>query len=145
MGSQGNNRSPHNVSLADRQTKTPANHEGNHIMRKISERKRIIPPTLLVVLLPLLGPVSCTSPSNGPSSPNTQHTVIDWVNFIRFGGITYLAVPTRPGRSLTERDFGPVFATVTFKLEGNVQDPGYQSRDGDAAFLNAGTKISTVK
>jgi hypothetical protein len=114
-------------------------------MRKISERKRIIPPTLLVVLLPLLGLVSCTPPSIGPSSPNTQHTVIDWVDFIRFGGVTYLAVPTTPGRSLTERDLGPVFATVTFKLEGNVQDPGYHSRDGDAAYLNAGTKVSTVK
>lgn len=114
-------------------------------MRKISGRKRIITPTLLVVLLPFLGLVNCTPPSNGPSSPNTQNTVIDWVNFIRFGGITYLTAPTRPGRSLTESDLGPVFATVTFKLEGNVQNPGYHSRDGDAAFLNAGTKVYSVK
>ncbi len=48
-------------------------------MRKISGRKRIITPTLLVVLLPFLGLVNCTPPSNGPSSPNTQNTVIDWV------------------------------------------------------------------
>jgi len=114
-------------------------------MRDISARKRIITPTLLVVLLSFLGLVSCTSPSNGSSSPNAQNAVIDWVNFIRFGGITYLAVPTRPGRSLTESDLGPVFATVTFKLEGNVQNPGYQSRNGDAAFLDAGTKVYTVK
>ncbi len=107
-------------------------------MRNISGRIRSITPTLLVVLLPLLGLVSCTS-------PNTQNVVIDWVNFIRFGGTTYLAAPTRPGRPLTESDLGPVFATVTFKLEGNVQNPGYQSRDGDAAFLDAGTKVYTVK
>lgn len=116
-----------------------------HIMRNISRRKRIIPPTLLVVLLPFLGLVSCTFPSNGPFSPNVQNTVIDWVNFIHFGGITYLTASTRPGRSLTESDLGPVFATVTFKLEGNVHDPGYQSKDGDAAILNVGTKVYTVK
>jgi hypothetical protein len=36
---------------------------------------------------------------------------------------------------LTESDLGPVFATVAFKLEGNVQDPGYQMKNGDAAFI----------
>ncbi len=114
-------------------------------MRNISSRKRMISPTLLVVLLPLLGLVSCTSPSNGPFSPNTNTTMIDWVNFIRFGGITYLTASTKPGRSLTESDLGPVFATVTFKLQGNVQDPGYQSKDGDASILDVGTKVYAVK
>ena len=114
-------------------------------MRNSSGRKRIITSTLLVVLLPFLALVNCASHSNGPASSNTQTTVIDWVNFIRFGGITYLAAPTRAGRPLTEGDLGPVFATVTFKLAGNVQNPGYHSRDGDAAFLNAGTKVYRVK
>ena len=114
-------------------------------MRNISGRKRFITPSLLVVLLPLLGLASCTFPPHGPSSSNTQNVVIDWVNFIRFGGITYLAAPTRPGRSLTENDLGPVFATIAFKLEGNVHNPGYQSRDGDAAALDVGTKVYTVK
>lgn len=114
-------------------------------MRNISGKKRSITSALLVVLLLFLGLVSCTSSLNGPSSSNTQNTVIDWVNFIRFGGITYLAAPTRSGRSYTTSDLGPVFATVTFKLAGHVQHPEYQSRDGDAAFLDAGTKLYTVK
>jgi hypothetical protein len=120
-------------------------------MRNIFRSKRIIPPILLVVLLPLLGLVSCTSPSPRSSSPSTQSTQsshnaeIDWVNFIRFGGITYIAASTRAGRSLTASDLGPVFATVTFRLQGNVHDPGYQSKDGDAAFLDAGSKVYTVK
>src|SRR5258708_4347371 len=122
-----------------------AYYERNHIMRNISGRKRNIPPILLVVLLPFLGLVSCAFPSNGSFSPNTQNVVIDWVNFIHFKGITYLAAPTRPGRSLTESDLGPAFATVKFKLDGNVKDPRYQSKDGDAAFLDVGTKVFTMK
>lgn len=119
-----------------------------HIMRNIFSSKRIIPPVLLVVLLPLLGLVSCTSPSPRSSSPSTQSTpniIIDWANFIRFGGITYIAAPARAGRSLTASDLGPVFATVTFRLQGNVHNPGYHSKDGDAAFLDAGSKVYTVK
>lgn len=106
-------------------------------MRNVSGRIRSTTPALLVVLLSFFGLGSCTS-------PNTQNVAIDWVNFIRFGGITYLAAPAKPGRPLTERDLGPVFATVTFKLEGNVQNPGYQIKDGDTAFLDAGTKVYTV-
>ena len=113
-------------------------------MRHISGKKRISPLTLFAVLLPFFWLAGCTSPSNGPSSSNTQHSVIDWVNFIRIGGITYLAAPTRPGRSLTTSDLGPVLTTIVFKLDGNVQNPGYQSKDGDAAFLDAGTKVYTV-
>ena len=109
-------------------------------MRKISGHIPDIPLTLFIVLLPLSGLVSC-----GPLSSNNQHVVIDWVDFIRFGGITYVAVSPKPGRPLAESDLGPVFATITFKLDGNVQDPGYQSKDGDAGFLDAGTQVYTVK
>jgi hypothetical protein len=120
-------------------------------MRNIFRRKRIIPPILLVVLLPLLGLVSCTSPSPRSSSPSTKSNqsppkaMIHWANFIRFGGISYIAAPARAGRSLTASDLGPVFATVTFRLQGNVHTPGYHSKDGDAAFLDVGTKVYTVK
>jgi len=77
-----------------------------------------------------------------PPAPAIQ---IDWVNFIRFGGITYLASTLHAGRPLQASDLGPQFATVKFKLEGHVQDPHYQARDGDAAFLDAGTRIYAVK
>lgn len=114
-------------------------------MRKISGHIPDIPLTLLIVLLPLSGLVSCASLAKRPFSSNNQHVVIDWVDFIRFGGITYVAASPKPGRPLAGSDLGPVFATVTFKLDGNVQDPGYQSKDGDATFLDAGTKVYTVK
>jgi len=114
-------------------------------MRNNPGSKRVILRSLPVMLLAFLGLVSCGSPLNGSSFPNTHHVVIDWVNFIRFNGITYLAGPTKPGRSVKASDLGPVFATVRFKLEGNVQDPNYQSKDGDAAFLDAGTKIYSMQ
>jgi hypothetical protein len=114
-------------------------------MRKISGPKPIITLTLLLVLLPLTGLVSCTSTINGPISSNNQRISIDWVDFMRFGGITYVAVSPKPGRPIAKSDLGPVFATVTYKLNGNVHNPGYQSKDGDAAFLDAGTKVYTVK
>src|SRR5690348_5909786 len=66
--------------------------------------------------------------------------VIDWANFVRFGGISCLA-SVDAGRDLQPADLGAQFATVLFRLDGNVSDPNYQSQDGDAAFLDAGTPI----
>ncbi len=71
--------------------------------------------------------------------------IIDWVDFIKFDGITYLASFDHTGRSLQESDLGPIFASVRFRLDGNVHDPDYHSQDGDAAFLDAGTPVYTVK
>src|SRR5436190_21911876 len=95
--------------------------------------------TLHIILLPLLGLVSCTS---SVSTPTTQ---IDWVNFIQFGGITYLANALHVGRPLQTSDLAPEFAKVRFKLEGNVHDPLYRTQDGDAAILAAGTSVYMVK
>ena len=69
---------------------------------------------------------------------------IDWVPFVRFNGIEYLESPQSGGRALQPRDLGPVFAVVRFKLDGNVQTPSYHARNGDAAFLAAGTPVYTV-
>src|SRR5579872_4495796 len=110
--------------------------------RESLARKRLLAPTLCVLFFSLCGLIGCGSAAGGFPATNA---VIDWVNFVRFGGITYVAVDTRPGRPLAKSDLGPVFATVKFKLDGNVHDPGYQTKDGDAAFLDAGSKVYTVK
>lgn len=115
-------------------------------MRNITNGISSIAPTLALVLIPSLILVACASlPSaNGQPSSN-QGVQIDWIDFIRFGGITYTAPPAGSGRPLMGSDLGPVFATVKFKLDGNVRNPNYQSKDGDAAFLNPGTKVYSVK
>ena len=58
---------------------------------------------------------------------------IDWVDFIQFGQVQYLAVDYggwTGGRPLTDRDLGPEFAKVRNKLAGNVRNPGYRPQDG---------------
>lgn len=69
--------------------------------------------------------------------------MIDWVNFVQVGSTQYVAGPA----SLTvlkETDLGPIYAHVRFKVSGNVCDPGYRLKDGDAAFLEPGTSIYLV-
>ena len=43
-----------------------------------------------------------------------------------------------------ESDLGPVYAHVKFKVSGSVCDTNYRLKDGDAAFLDAGTPIYQV-
>jgi hypothetical protein len=72
--------------------------------------------------------------------------IIDWANFVRFNGVIYLGnYDTDTGRSLKEEDLGPVYATVQFRLDGNVSDPSYHAKDGDAAFLEPGTPVCVMK
>jgi hypothetical protein len=111
-------------------------------MRHTSLNARSIVP--FFVLLTVIGLASCGSQNGGPSSGG-QNVSIDWVNFIRFNGITYLATSMSPQDGLPASQLGPVFDTVKFKLDGNVHDPNYQMKDGDSAFLAAGTQIYTVK
>jgi hypothetical protein len=74
------------------------------------------------------------------SSCNTQ---IDWVNFIQVGSTQYVAGPQSP-TALQNGDLGPVYTHTKFKVSGNVCDPNYRLKDGDAAFLDAGTPIYQV-
>ena len=78
-----------------------------------------------------------------PGSPGACNAQIDWVNFIEVGSTQYVAEPQSP-TILQESDLGPVLAHVKFKVSGNVCDPNYRPKDGDAAFLDAGTPIYQV-
>jgi hypothetical protein len=91
-----------------------------------------------VGLLALLFITGCQLPGS-----TTCNTSIDWVNFIQVGSTQYVA---GPGWSvaLQEGDLGPVYAKVKFKVSGNVCDPNYKLKDGDAAFLDSGTEIYQV-
>jgi hypothetical protein len=78
-----------------------------------------------------------------PGSTSTCNAQIDWVNFIQVGSTQYLAGTQSP-TILQESDLGPVYAHVKFKVSGTVCDPNYRLKDGDAAFLDAGTPIYQV-
>jgi hypothetical protein len=92
-----------------------------------------------VVLGALLLMAACQSPGSS-SSCNAQ---IDWVNFIQVGSTQYVAGP-QPPTSLQNSDLGPVYTHIKFKVSGNVCDPNYRLKDGDAAFLEAGTPVYQV-
>ena len=82
-----------------------------------------------------------TTTANHTPPPDTT-IIIDWVQFIKFGGVTYIT-STNPQDLKVE--IGPEFAQVKFQLNGNVSHPQYQSKDGDAAYLAVGTPIYRVK
>jgi hypothetical protein len=69
----------------------------------------------------------------------------DYKDFLRFGGVTYLVVDHGVGRPVGRDDLGPRFAVV----RGNPPDSDpahtYRLRDGDAAFVPAGSPVFTVK
>ena len=94
---------------------------------------------VVVVLGALLLIAACQPPGAAPSCS----AQIEWVNFIQVGSTQYVAGP-QTATALPESDLGPVYAHVKFKVSGNVCDPNYRLKDGDAAFLDAGTPIYRV-
>lgn len=103
---------------------------------------------LLALLCCLLGVASCgnnaASAGDVHGQPTQANVQIDWVDFMRFGGITYVATFNQASRQINSHDLGPIFATVHFKLDGNIHSPNYQAKDGDAALLQVGTKIYSL-
>ncbi len=83
---------------------------------------------------------ACQLPGSAQGCSNVQ---IDWVDFIQLGATQYLAGREAP-TVILESDLGPVLAHVKFKVAGNVCDPSYKPKDGDAAFLEPGTPIYQV-
>ena len=98
----------------------------------------------LTVALAFIALTACSLPFGGPGS-GCSNVAIDWVDFINVGSTQYVAGITQAPATLQERDLGQVVAHVKFKVDGNVCDPHYQPKDGDAAFLDPGTPIYEVK
>ena len=96
---------------------------------------------ILAIAVAFVGLGACTWPGSSAGCATTQ---IDWVDFIEVGTTQYVAGLTGSPTTLQESDLGPVVAKVKFKVEGNVCDPNYRPKDGDAAFLDPGTPIYQV-
>ena len=91
----------------------------------------------------VLGALVFAAACQPPGSSSSCSAQIDWVNFIQVGSTQYVAGPQSP-TVLQESELGPVYAHVKFKVSGNVCDPNYRLKDGDAAFLDPGTPIYQV-
>ncbi|WP_425800768.1 hypothetical protein ACHOLT_11590 [Desulfitobacterium sp. Sab5] len=69
-----------------------------------------------------------------------SQTVIDWVDFVKLNDIQYL----RNNYSIDANNLGSQIGEVKFRLSGNINDPNYKAKNGDAAFLEKGSPIYTV-
>ena len=78
--------------------------------------------------------------ANAEDLPFPQHA--DWVDFVKFEGITYIA-NRGPGKASVD-DLGKERYRIAFKLQ-HFAGFGYRSQDGDAAYLNPGTPIFEQK
>jgi hypothetical protein len=94
-------------------------------------------------LLAGIGALLLTAACQLPGTSSSCNSQIDWVNFIEVGHTQYVAGP-QSSTILQEGDLGPVYTHVKFKVSGNVCDPNYRLKDGDAAFLDVGTPIYQI-
>lgn len=111
-----------------------------HALKKSWRRWKLVA-IAAVAAVPILAAFGCGSGSS------ESFTAILWVDFVQFGGITYIQLHVDREPPLEEGDLGPEFARVTFKYEGNVSDPvrTKNGRDGDAGYLDPGTPVFAVK
>ena len=103
--------------------------------------RRILSILILIAIL-LAGCSQQISPANTGVQKNVH---IDWINFIQVNDIHYYDANNYCGRDLTSADIGQKVSEVKFKVSDNVFDPSYKTKDGDAAFLEKGTPLYSVK
>lgn len=96
-------------------------------------------------------PVATISPGSNilcSPPPDWEADSRDFIDFVRLNGIQYVAQSTgvgQIGRTPREGDLGPVFARVRARLYDGPTDGAWRRKNGDAAFLKAGTPLYRVK
>lgn len=94
---------------------------------------------VLICFIFVLVLIGCTKDWNP-----MRHTIIDWVDFVKLEGGTYQAlygvVLSDPGLVT-----GEVAGKVKFHVDENVTNPSYETKEGDAAFLEEGTKLYVIQ
>ncbi|MCR2823729.1 hypothetical protein [Lederbergia panacisoli] len=86
--------------------------------------------------------IACILLLTGCNQLFQSNVVIDWVDFLQFEGEEYL------GSQLEIADpnlIGEKIGEIKHMLEGNVRNPNYKSKNGDAAFLSVGTVLYEIK
>jgi hypothetical protein len=81
----------------------------------------------------------------GGGSGETVTGTRDYIDFVRFGGVTYYVADHGVGRPITRRDLGPEFARVRANPPASGSPLAYRPRDGDAAYLPVGSSVFSVK
>jgi hypothetical protein len=105
--------------------------------------RRAFRPGMRLKVIVVLGALLVAAACQLPGSISTCNAQIDWVNFIQVGSTQYVA-GQEPANPLQQGDLGAVYANVKHKVSGNVCDPNYRLKDGDAAYLEVGTHVYVV-
>jgi hypothetical protein len=92
---------------------------------------------MFIFVLILLFLTGCRSSAFGGQS------VIDWVDFIKFGGKEFNGIHS--GVLADKHYVGEKIGTVKFRVADNVTNSWYKTKDGDAAFHEKGTEIFQIK
>lgn len=75
--------------------------------------------------------------------PVSKKVCIDWVDAIKINNIRYYSRYDRV--IIDEKVIDKEIDVVKFKVAENVNDPEYKLKNGDATYLEPGTKIFSVK
>lgn len=91
-----------------------------------------------------------TSPSVGQTlgegcpPPNADgNAAIEWVPFVRVNGLMFQKTFS-PAATVSGSDLGETVLTVKCAIGETVGNPNYRPRDGDAAYLAAGTELREI-
>ena len=82
--------------------------------------------------------IACVTAAVGCSRGSAN---IEWQQFVEVGAREYVLVSYTDGIAAT---LGTTVGTVRHTVAGNVDDPNYRPRDGDAAYLAPGTTLRAV-
>jgi hypothetical protein len=80
-----------------------------------------------------------------PLAPTQQHTIIDWVDFVKLNGMTYEGMNHSVVLADPDLVTDQAAGMIEFNVDQNVSNPSYQTKDGDAAFLEEGTILYTIE
>lgn len=100
--------------------------------------------TVVILLVTIALPEQKTILTETPAPPGQGTAFSEWINFIKFNDIMYerkfVSLESYRDEDLTYYD------SVRFKVADNIkQGSGYRIQNGDAAFLEAGTPIYSIR
>lgn len=68
---------------------------------------------------------------------------IDWIDVVKLNDTTYKA--SHPRQEVSIAEIGEEIGAIYFTMSGQVKNPHYRIKNGDAAFLPVGTKLYSIK
>jgi hypothetical protein len=98
---------------------------------------------LLALALCMMALVGCRNNSAQGTIEHSQViSTVDWADFIKINGHTYTR--SKNGALTDPAQLGASVGTISFNVADHVHDSQYAIKDGDAAFLAAGTSVYSI-